>query len=141
VSPPISNRLIPVQGAQPWSAVAAGNAHNLGLKHDGSLWAWGLNSAGELGDGTNVRRATPVQIGQRTEWAAIGASGSMSAGLTADGSLWSWGIRLDQPPTIRVNRKVKLLSQLLIPLGVNPGSTQEKIYVRSAQPELIFKFN
>ena len=46
-----------------WSSVAGGIYHSIGLKSDGTLWAWGDNSDGQLGDGTAVDKWVPVQIG------------------------------------------------------------------------------
>ncbi|WP_147332732.1 hypothetical protein [Archangium gephyra] len=43
------------------SSVAA-NHHTLALKQDGSLWAWGNNSHGQLGDGSTISRATPIRV-------------------------------------------------------------------------------
>ncbi len=45
-----------------WIAIAAGNTHNLALRSDGSLWTWGANSVGQLGDGTQTNRSAPVQL-------------------------------------------------------------------------------
>jgi len=43
--------------------IAAGGGHSLALKEDGTLWAWGANFYGQLGDGTTIDKYTPVQIG------------------------------------------------------------------------------
>jgi alpha-tubulin suppressor-like RCC1 family protein len=45
-----------------WQDVAAGDIHSLALKTDGTLWSWGGNYSGQLGDGTNVRRTSPIEI-------------------------------------------------------------------------------
>ncbi|MBQ3462464.1 MAG: hypothetical protein IJH36_05020, partial [Clostridia bacterium] len=42
--------------------VAAGNYHTIALKEDGTVWAWGYNNKGQLGDGTTIDRAYPVQV-------------------------------------------------------------------------------
>jgi alpha-tubulin suppressor-like RCC1 family protein len=56
---------VPVQvgSARDWAAVSAGYYHTLALKMDGSLWAWGNNGFGRLGDGTDTNKNTPIQIG------------------------------------------------------------------------------
>ncbi len=71
------------------ATIAAGRAHTLALKTDGSLWAWGFNSDGQLGDGTNTTRTTPQQI--LTGVAAIAAGDYHTLALKTDGSLWAWG--------------------------------------------------
>lgn len=57
--------------AQCWKQISSGGAHTLGLKDDGTLWAWGLNSTGQLGDGTTINKNTPVQIGTDNDWSLI----------------------------------------------------------------------
>ena len=42
--------------------IAAGISHSIALKFDGTVWAWGSNTYGQLGDGTNTDRTTPVQV-------------------------------------------------------------------------------
>jgi len=72
-----------------FSAVAEGGLHSLGLKTDGSLWAWGKNDYGQLGDGTTTDRLWPVLVGEG--YAAVSCCGKHSLALKSDGSLWAWG--------------------------------------------------
>jgi alpha-tubulin suppressor-like RCC1 family protein len=46
------------------SGAVAGYFHTVGLQSDGSLWTWGLNEYGQLGDGTTEERHSPLQIGR-----------------------------------------------------------------------------
>jgi alpha-tubulin suppressor-like RCC1 family protein len=64
--------------------------HSFVLKTDGSLWAWGGNMNGEIGDGTTTDRYTQVQIGTR-EWKQVSAGFNHTLAIKADGSLWAWG--------------------------------------------------
>jgi alpha-tubulin suppressor-like RCC1 family protein len=73
------------------TAISAGYNHNLALKSDGTVWAWGLNSSGQLGDGTNANRTTPVQISGLTGVTAISGGYLHSLALKSDGTVWAWG--------------------------------------------------
>ncbi|HEY0457924.1 MAG TPA: FG-GAP-like repeat-containing protein, partial [Pyrinomonadaceae bacterium] len=76
-------------------AVEAGAFHTLALKSDGTVWAWGFNDNGQLGDGSIVSRATPVQVGSAVTGfnniIAISAGDSHSIALKSDGTVWVWG--------------------------------------------------
>ena len=74
-----------------WKAIAGGLTHYIGLKADGSLWSWGKNDKGQLGDGTTTDREEPVRIGGDTNWAQATAGYGTTLALKTDGSLWEWG--------------------------------------------------
>ncbi len=61
------------------------------LETDGSLWAWGHNDGGQLGDGTGVNKLSPVRIGTGNDWAEPAAGGFHTVARKTDGSLWAWG--------------------------------------------------
>ena len=82
---------MPVSGLTGVTAVAAGTGYSLALKSDGSVWAWGNNEYGQLGDGTTTGRLTPVAVSGLTGIVGIAGSGNASYALSADGSLWVWG--------------------------------------------------
>ncbi len=78
--------------AQCWARISAGNAHTLAIKNDGTLWAWGFNQDGQLGDGTNTNRTFPVQVGTAADWSSVYVSdGNFSLALKSNGTLWAWG--------------------------------------------------
>jgi gliding motility-associated-like protein len=78
--------------ANDWRNISVGYEHCLALKTNGTLWAWGVNSFGELGDGTNAPKTTPVQIGTANDWQTVSASkANYSLALKTNGTLWSWG--------------------------------------------------
>ncbi len=74
-----------------WKAVSAGYTHSLGIRADGSLWAWGKNERYQLGLGDTNERNTPVQVGSFNDWVAVAAGDFFNLGIRQDGSLWSWG--------------------------------------------------
>jgi alpha-tubulin suppressor-like RCC1 family protein len=75
-----------------WNIVSAGGLHTLAIRKDGSLWAWGSNADGQLGDGSGADDAiSPKQIGTERTWVAVSAGDGHSAALKADNSLWTWG--------------------------------------------------
>jgi alpha-tubulin suppressor-like RCC1 family protein len=90
-----TERHTPVQvGTPPLSevtAIAAGQGHNLALRSDGTVWAWGLNARGELGDGTTTDRLTPVQVQNLSGIKAIGAGDNHSLAVRSNGTVWAWG--------------------------------------------------
>jgi alpha-tubulin suppressor-like RCC1 family protein len=63
--------------------------HAFGLKSDGSLWSWGANGLGQLGDGTHEGRGDPVRIGGGFVQVATGRFHGIA--LASDGSVWTWG--------------------------------------------------
>ena len=58
-----------------WAYVSAGDSHTVAIRTDGTLWAWGQNYYGQLGDGTTTDRNAPVQIGTDDDWAYVSAGG------------------------------------------------------------------
>ncbi|TPD71266.1 RCC1 domain-containing protein [Flavobacterium microcysteis] len=80
--------------AQCWQTISSGLDHTLALKTDGTLWAWGDNQYGELGDGTVVSKNQPVQIGTANDWQKISAGNNFSLAIKNDGTLWAWGYNI-----------------------------------------------
>lgn len=78
-------------------AVAGGAYHSIALTTGGKVWTWGLNSFGQLGDGTSTDRSAPRQVmtdaaGNAFEdVAAIAGGASHSLALKTDGTVWAWG--------------------------------------------------
>lgn len=82
-----------------WADISGGLEHSIACKTDGTLWAWGRNSwrdaysgeGGQLGDGTNIGRSSPVKIGSLTNWDKVMGSANRSFAIKVDGTLWAWG--------------------------------------------------
>ena len=85
-------RSSPVQvGTSSWNMVSAGRLTPIAIRIDGTLWAWGFNNSGQIGDNTVVARSSPVQIGNLLWTSAVSGLDSSSYGIRLDGTLWSWG--------------------------------------------------
>jgi len=84
------------------------------IQTNGQLWAWGDNSAGQLGDGTQVDQVTPVKIMDGV--VAVHATGSRTFAVRADGSLWGWG--WNAQGQLGNGTAVSQLSPVLIMAGV-----------------------
>jgi alpha-tubulin suppressor-like RCC1 family protein len=81
-----------VSGGIAWKTASCGQSFTGGVKSDGSLWMWGLNSSGQLGDSTITTRSSPVQtISAGKNWWSISCGQSYTAAIKNDGSLWLWG--------------------------------------------------
>jgi alpha-tubulin suppressor-like RCC1 family protein len=97
-------------------ALTAGSSHSLALKDDGTIWAWGNNWFGQLGDGTTTDGTqttcevtmiggrtssscpdsnTPVQMSEVGGIEAIAAGGAHGLALKDDGTVWAWGMNQD----------------------------------------------
>jgi alpha-tubulin suppressor-like RCC1 family protein len=79
-------------GGNNWKQVVAGNAYTAAVKTDGTLWAWGLNTSGQLGNATILSRSTPVTtFAGGTDWKLLNAGDRHTAAIKTDGTLWTWG--------------------------------------------------
>ena len=74
-----------------WAALAGGNDYTVAIKSDGSLWAWGVNNSGQLGDGTQVDKNVPTRIGSDNDWIAADCGAEFTVALKSNGTLWAWG--------------------------------------------------
>ncbi|MBK6849448.1 MAG: hypothetical protein IPG96_18625 [Proteobacteria bacterium] len=74
------------------ATVALGGHQTCATGTDGSLWCWGMNSYGQLGDGTTISRATPTRVtAMGTTVAAVAVGVLHSCARRTDGSMWCWG--------------------------------------------------
>ncbi|MFY0565387.1 RCC1 repeat-containing protein [Archangium lansingense] len=94
-------------------ALATSTTHSLALREDGTVWSWGDNQRGQLGDGTGVGRYTPAPVPGLTGIVALSARGEYSLALRTDGTVWSWGSNQS--------------GQLGRPESYNPNPTPEQV--------------
>jgi alpha-tubulin suppressor-like RCC1 family protein len=74
------------------SQVAAGRTFALALKSDGTVWAWGDNENGQLGDDTGFSSGVPVQVTGLSGVTQVAAGDSTGYALRSDGTVWAWGL-------------------------------------------------
>jgi hypothetical protein len=79
-------------GGTNWKQVSCGYNSMAAVKTDGTLWTWGNNNNGKLGDGTTTNRSSPgTTAGGGTDWKQVNAGTLSTAAIKTDGTLWTWG--------------------------------------------------
>jgi alpha-tubulin suppressor-like RCC1 family protein len=92
----LGDRLSPIQvsahniNPEVWTRIVGGH-HSVALKSDGTLWGWGHNVYGQIGDNTTGSKFLPVRIGSSSSWETISAKADSSYGIMSNGRLYSWG--------------------------------------------------
>ncbi|MCL2814558.1 MAG: S-layer homology domain-containing protein [Oscillospiraceae bacterium] len=71
--------------------VSAGGMYTMALDANGSIWAWGANESGQLGDGSTTFKTTPMQIPSNVRFTQVSAGGAHTMALDSEGRLWAWG--------------------------------------------------
>ncbi len=82
----------PIPGLSNVRSVTAGIWHTIALKDDGTVWGWGYNAQGALGNGNTTNQTTPVQVSGLTNAIVIAAGDRHSLALKSDGTVWAWGL-------------------------------------------------
>jgi alpha-tubulin suppressor-like RCC1 family protein len=84
-------------GTATWKTVSASNTgivaiggHTCGIQTNDTLWCWGVNSSGQVGDGTDEQRLSPAQVGTAT-WRTVSAGTAHTCAIRTDQTLWCWG--------------------------------------------------
>ena len=95
-----------------WKAISSGGSHTVAIRSsDSSLWAWGYNTSGQLGDGTVTQRNSPVKIGS-SSWSKVSVGMSTTAAIDITGALYTWGQndsgQLGDGTTIKKSSPVKI---------------------------------
>ena len=81
-----------VEGLEDIIAIDAGNNHTVALKKDGTVWVWGKNDCGQLGNGSTDRRSLrPVMVEGLTGVISIKAGMENTIAIKEDGTIWAWG--------------------------------------------------
>ena len=138
-----TGRSLPAQVAAPaaatasttWAGVAAGIRHTLARRSDGTLWGWGDNFYGQLGDGTATNRVFPVLIpvpvgaAAGTTWGALATGFFFTLALRSDGTLWSWGDNQFGQLGSGTTTARSLAGPVAAPAGAPAGSTWTAVAV------------
>jgi len=110
-----------------WNFIPSGSSHTasqtLLTKTDGTLWSWGYNNVGQLGQNNTTHISSPVQV-PGTTWSSVVAGRYNSFAIKTDGTLWTWGHNnrgVFGIPSYAHNAKVSSPVQV-------PGTTWDKIY-------------
>ena len=86
---PRASQIAGLTGA--FTAISAGSAHSLALRSDGTVWGWGGNGSGQLGNGSTAFSTYPPVQANITSVVAISAGGGWSLALKNDGTVWGFG--------------------------------------------------
>jgi alpha-tubulin suppressor-like RCC1 family protein len=88
------NRTSPIRigSDSDWEFVSTtGSGHSAGIKTDGTLWTWGENIVGTLGNGNNTNTNAPGKVGTETDWKEVYTGNTYTIALKTDGTIWTWG--------------------------------------------------
>lgn len=77
--------------AATFTKIVVAGSFSCGLSGDGGIYCWGGNSQGNLGDGTTVPHARPMQVGMAKDWIDVDARNNTGCGIRTDHSMWCWG--------------------------------------------------
>ena len=81
-----------VEPGTQWGQVSAGPGYTCAVKQDGSLWCWGRNLYGNLGEGTLTSQTTPTRVGTDSDWRSVDTGAFFTTcGIRLDGKVWCWG--------------------------------------------------
>ncbi len=74
-----------------WKIVSVGSSYTVAIRDDGTMWSWGDNNSGQLGEGSYISTNTPQLVQGGFLWKAVAAGGSHTVALRDDDTLWVWG--------------------------------------------------
>ena len=99
-----------------WSQVIPNDHATMALKTDGTIWGWGINDTGGLGQNGTVKVSSPIQIGDKTNWVSISNGSRVKAAVNTSGELWAWG--MNEEGQLGQNNVIYYSSPIQIP-GTN----------------------
>ena len=128
--------------ANDWVSVSAGGSHTVAIKEDGTLWAWGNNEWGQLGDDSTVQKTSPVQVGTDDDWASVSAGAYHTVGIRGDvegdtlgdSTLWHWGKTITYIENFDLNGDGVVTAEEIAEAQKNPETTAETTPKEIAKP-------
>jgi len=108
--------------------IAAGAFHAVAIRSDGTLWAWGDNAHGQLGNGTRTDSRVPKRVGGAKDWVAVSTYGYHVAAQRSDGSWWIWGDNNDGQCALGTPG-----NDLLTPMQVAGSSSADAVWAGGFQ--------
>jgi hypothetical protein len=88
----ISTPITTFAGGTNWKQVSSGFGFTAAIKTDGTLWTWGNNDSGKLGNSSGLNVSTPITtFTGGTNWKQVSAGQNHTAAIKTDGTLWTWG--------------------------------------------------
>ena len=96
-----------------WNYVRGGYSFGMATRTDGTLWMWGENASGALGQNNTTKYSSPVQVGSDTTWNGVQGGYFYTAATKTDGTLWSWG--LNSNGQLGLNNTTQYSSPIQIP--------------------------
>jgi alpha-tubulin suppressor-like RCC1 family protein len=136
LSPAATSSPLPVVGGHSFIQVAGTNNGALALKADGSVWGWGFNITGVLGDGTNVSKSSPVPVIGGHSFIQIASANQTALALKSNGSMWTWGsnnfgaLAQNIAPGTNRSSPVQVAGSILL----DPGAAQINKVIVSVTP-------
>lgn len=88
---PTSHTPVRVEGGQTFVQIDAGLAHTCAVTGNGVAYCWGLNSVGQLGNGSTTSSGAAIAVAGNLEFRHVSAGWSHSCGVTTAGSVYCWG--------------------------------------------------
>jgi alpha-tubulin suppressor-like RCC1 family protein len=92
------SKILKVNVVATWAQVSAGDQHSCGVRTGGTLWCWGDNGNGDLGNGSMYMSSLPVRVTDSAAnqsatktWSSVSAGSDYTCGIRTDGTLWCWG--------------------------------------------------
>jgi alpha-tubulin suppressor-like RCC1 family protein len=82
---------VPVSGGQSFTSLALGDDHSCGVEASGTVYCWGWNDRGQLGDGTRIPKATPTRISTALTFSSVCAEFKRTCGIATGGDAYCWG--------------------------------------------------